>query len=783
MEEAKAAMESLGAIVLKEEPDFRTLEIAVEEGKITRIAQEDISQWIEDVPPPPVPHNDGIRTNTGVNTVQASPYNLSGSGVNVGQWDDGDVDSTHDDFGSPSRVTEVSDIGITGDHATHVAGTMGGDGTRSSGTYRGMAPNIRIFSYDFGGNRVSQHNQAINTYGIEISNNSWGIGISNSFNNCDLYGDYAYDAPSYDQIVTGLYGKRISIIFSAGNERDDGDCPNLGQAPGYPYYGNITPPATAKDVITVGAINSDNNSMTYFSSWGPMDDGRIKPDVVAPGDEVGGDGAIRSTIPTDTYGLMIGTSMAAPAVSGSAALIVEDYRRSNGGTDPLPSTVKTLIVPGAQDLGNTGPDFSYGYGRIDVKNAIDLLESGGIAEDEVGHQASNFFYLDVPAGTTSVKVTLVWDDEVAANNASVTLVNDLDLIVKDPNGVRYYPWTLDPLNPSGVAVRTMEDHTNNIEQVEASGSLTSGTWTVEVFGYAVPVKAPQKYSPAFTPVYSLLGVSVSPKSNVYDSVDIPKGIPSGNPGIASALTIPGELIISGLQVYVDISRPTGQCCWYRITLTSPSSTTVVLLDSVTSSQTFQTWFDTQTATKEPLNRFVGEKSIGIWSLNVIDRLQGNTATLNNWGVEILTRSWAIGTAVAGTTKTMTYAERFTVQNIGNTAETFSLQITNTGPWSAASTAGGNGADTFVMSGIFSAVTDSSIRESDFNTGGDDDVIPSSSPKKATSTDIANSLVATKDGANVPAGDSRGLWLQFKAPTESAVPGSQNLVVTVGAMPP
>src|SRR4030067_2442520 len=101
---------------------------------------------------------------------------------------------------------------------------------------------------------------------------------------------------------------------------------------------------------------------------------------------------------------MTGTSMAVPAVSGAAALILEDYRSLHGGTDPLPSTVKALLVHGAQDLGNTGPDFSYGYGKINVKNTIDLLRLGSVTEDEVGHQASNFFYLDVPAGTTSVKV-------------------------------------------------------------------------------------------------------------------------------------------------------------------------------------------------------------------------------------------------------------------------------------------------------------------------------------------------------------------------------------------
>ena len=788
VEEVKATLEILGVTILRDEPDLHYFEIAVEVGKMMKISQEDMVQWIEEVPPPPVPHNDGSRSNTGASIVQNVPYNLSGAGVDVGQWDVGDVDGTHDDFGTLSRVTKVDNAGIRSNHPTHVAGTLGGDGTRSaalggvSGQWKGIAPGVHMFSYDFLNSPASAHNGAINTYGIEISNNSWGSSITSS--NCTDYGSYAYDASSYDKIVTGLYGKRISIIFSAGNERWDNDCPNLGPGPPYPYYANIPPPATAKNVITVGAINSDNSTMTDYSGWGPVDDGRIKPELVAPGDEVGGDEGIKSTIPSDTYAVMSGTSMAVPAVSGAAALIIEDYRSLHGGADPLPSTVKALLVHGAQDLVNTGPDFSYGYGKIDVKNAIDLLRLGSVAEDEVGHQTSNFFYLDVPAGTTSVRVTLVWDDEAAANAAAITLVNDLDLIVRDPSGQRHYPWTLDPdpPNQSLPAVRTTEDHRNNIEQVEVSGTIAAGTWTVEVYGFAVPVKAPQKYSLVFTPASSLLGVSVSPKSAAYASVDIPKNIPAGGSGVTSQIQILEELIISGIHVYANISKSGPFCCNYKITLTSPNGTPVILYNG-NSSSTFETWFDTQTPTVGSLNSYTGESAVGTWALNVIDNLPGNTAILNNWSIEVLTRSWAIGSAVAGTTKTMTQANRFVVQNIGNIAETYTLQISDPGSWAAASAVDGNGVDTFVMSGIFSASTDMLIEEAHFNTGSSDDVILSSLPKSATSTDFANIAVTGQNGTSVPAGDARSLWLQFKAPTESTASESQRIVVTVGAMPP
>ena len=164
----------------------------------------------------------------------------------------------------------------------HVAGTMAGDGTNSAsqgGTayqWEGMAPGADILSY-YWDNATSDHNGAINTYGIELSQNSWSYSVDEAaYGNCYLYGNYDYNAPDYDDIITGLYGKRIAVIFAAANERNDGDC-GMSSMPPYLNYANIPPPATAKNVIAVGATNSDDDSMTTFSSWGPLDDGRLKP--------------------------------------------------------------------------------------------------------------------------------------------------------------------------------------------------------------------------------------------------------------------------------------------------------------------------------------------------------------------------------------------------------------------------------------------------------------------------------------------------------------------------
>ena len=492
LDRAASLMAGMGAMIKERSEVSNRLTVTISPDRLMDIADEDIVRWIIEERPPKIPLNDGSRANVGADIVQATPYNLSGANVDIGIWDGGDVDSTHDDFGA--RVTIVDGAGVD-DHATHVAGTMGGAGTRSlaeGGTalqWRGMAPNIDIISFLWD-NNIPDHNAAINTYGIELSQNSWGYNLLGPPPSPEYYGYYGLDAPEYDDIITGLYGSRISVVFAAGNDRDNvaGD------------YDTIGPPSTSKNMLCVGAINSDDDTMTTFSGWGPMDDGRIKPDVVAPGDELGGEGYIKSTLPGDTYGGpgWLGTSMAAPVISGCASLIIEDYRNLFLGADPLPSTVKALIMHEARDLGNTGPDYAYGYGGIQIQDSIDKLRTESLVEDEVGHEVTDAYTLTVPGGTTLVKITLVWDDEPATEGALTTLVNDLDLIVRDPNNDRHYPWTLDPANPSNAAVKTQEDHINNVEQVLVDTGIISGEWTIEVYGNNVPI-APQRYSLIFSP--------------------------------------------------------------------------------------------------------------------------------------------------------------------------------------------------------------------------------------------------------------------------------------------
>ena len=495
--DVSAAIAALGGETLTTAPELHRITASIPTAVFDKVTALDDVRWVEEVPPPPKRSNDGSRLNVQADAVQAAPYNLTGNGVALGIWDGGSVDQFHDDFAGRITIGQPSTVD---QHATHVAGTMAGSGALSlsrggsANQWRGMAPGARIISYDFNGDVITEHNTPINTHGIVLSQNSWGFVIDSFFfNNCSLYGDYSSLAPDFDEIVTGVYGRGISVIFAAGNDRDSGDCGLNNGPPNYVNYRSLGPPGTAKNIIAVGAINSDDSTITYFSSWGPVDDGRVKPDIVAPGCEAGGEGFIKSAVPGDSYNnsFFCGTSMAAPAVSGVIALLTEDYRALYG-TNPLPSTIKGLLLHTAADLDdgttwfNPGPDYASGYGRLQAQAAVDHLRTSGFLVGEVGHGETNSYVFNLPAGSTEVKLTLVWDDPAGQPNAAIALVNDLDLVVYDPNNSRKYPWTLNPGNPAAPAIRTAEDHLNVVEQVYVDAAVVAGGWRVSVGGRNVP---------------------------------------------------------------------------------------------------------------------------------------------------------------------------------------------------------------------------------------------------------------------------------------------------------
>jgi hypothetical protein len=479
LSDGETLIEILGGWVLSRDFADNRLEVCLPVAALEALAAWDGLKWI-DQHYASIDLNDGVRAAINVNAVQAAPYDLTGSGVVIGQWESEHPDASHIDF--IGRVVNVGDEWPVGDHATRVAGTMIGNGELLAGhghLYRGMAPAASLVSFhtwETVAELKQQYQRAIDVYKIDIANNSWGKV------EWHVYKDYA---AVMDGMVRGSLGKKLSMVWAAGNEG---------------RWGTILCTAVAKNIVTVGATNSDDNSLWAWSNKGPTEDGRIKPEIVSPGCEVRNGGGIWSTRPGDRYGYPsgggCGTSLAAPSVAGTMALILDDWRVIHGG-DPLPSTLKGLLIHTATDLGVTGPDYAYGYGLIDAKKAIDLVRIDTIddilMEDSIFVQGERDIHtLELGAGETELRITLVWDDYPADPLAARALVNDLDLVVIGPDGKRYYPWTLDPYLPQEPAVRTQADHRNNVEQVYVENPL-DGTWLIAVWGTTVP-RYNQSYS-------------------------------------------------------------------------------------------------------------------------------------------------------------------------------------------------------------------------------------------------------------------------------------------------
>lgn len=517
---------------------------------ITALASDMSVKWIEPAQPFYESHNDGNRSLTQAEILQAPPYGLDGSGIVVAVFDESSSIPRHPDL--VERVSANDLESCISSHSTHVIATLAGSGAnseRAGGSplqWRGMAPGAHVESYGRTGltsgaaffadplDLLEDHFHAIKVKGARLGNQSAGLnGCHHSGDNCVLLGSYGMASQLIDQVVAGLRFSNAStfpFFNSAGNTQSCSVCELMGPATPEGYF-TIAPPANAKNIMTVGAVDSNDDSIWSGSSFGPTADGRIKPDIVAPGV------AVTSTIPAGGYHSASGTSTASPTAAGCLALVLEDFRNNNPHLpNPTNPELKAALLHTANDVlrrepGATsceqgfpcyeGPDFSSGYGSVRARDAVDLMGggTGKVLSSSVSISGTTSFYVSVPPGTNELKVTLVWDDPPAEPAAVVTLVNDLDLQVFDPNGRRHYPWVLDGSNPSIPAVRcptsptdlcstTNEDHTNNVEQVwvQSSDSLSSelvvGDWRVDVVSTRLAVGAEQTFGIAGSPSLS-----------------------------------------------------------------------------------------------------------------------------------------------------------------------------------------------------------------------------------------------------------------------------------------
>lgn len=301
--------------------------------------------------------------------------------------------------------------------------------------------------------------------------------------------------------TTGWFGNGWYLVDAAGN-------PNTvapGADGGATGFDTLPQEQTAKNALAVGAAaditadpyQANNITVTSFSSFGPTDDGRIKPDVVANGFEV----FSTEDASNSDYGTQSGTSMAAPNVTGTAALLLQHYRNLHDDpTDPndepqlRSASLKGTLIHTAFDAGNTGPDYQNGWGLVDAAAAANFLTASATPTGtqrllEKTYSGSAQTYNVVSDGTGPLKVSIVWTDPAPTtlpggglDDATSTLVNDLDIwVTKTVNSVTttYYPWTLNPASPNNAAVRTARNDRDNVEQVLID-SPTAGTYTIHV---------------------------------------------------------------------------------------------------------------------------------------------------------------------------------------------------------------------------------------------------------------------------------------------------------------
>ncbi|HLS12551.1 MAG TPA: S8 family serine peptidase [Flavobacteriaceae bacterium] len=429
-----------------------------------------------------------------VHTGGSAGLDLNGENMIAGVWDGGTVRSSHVLF--EGRVVK-KDNSADQSHGTHVAGTIIGSATINNGRAVGVAPQATVYSYDWNNDYAEMISAAQS--GLLVSNHSYGIATTDYYGNpipASYFGKYDAGSQYLDNMLYQL--EYYLTVWAAGNDRSDYSILN----PGKSGYDLLTREGNSKNNLVVGSIRQIDNytnpsqvRISSFSNYGPTDDGRIKPDITAKGDEVYSATAISDW----SYGTMYGTSMAAPSAAGGLVLMQQHANETYG--DYLRSaTLRALVAHTALKAGSEGsPNYRFGWGVMNVEGATNIITNDGdstLLKEMKLIDGQNYLRSLEASEVEDLIATIAWTDlpgetSQGTDDRTPVLVNDLDIRLIEIEGDTYYPYVLDPNNPSASAT-TGDNFRDNIEKIEVSNP--EGEYNLSISHKGILEEGEQKLS-------------------------------------------------------------------------------------------------------------------------------------------------------------------------------------------------------------------------------------------------------------------------------------------------
>ncbi len=404
---------------------------------------------------------------------------LSGEGMKVGLWDAGKALVTHQEYATRVSVPDATDE--LSSHATMVLGAMISKGIKSKA--KGIAYNATAISNDWKADKVEVITAA--TEGLLLSNHSYGI--RPDFVPDWYFGAYIQVSQDWDKIMYN--SPYYLMITAAGNAQklNFNEAPMFGKtSDGFDLLLGFS---TSKNGINVAAVETDVDAkgnlkkafVANYSSHGPTDDGRIKPDIAGSGANI-----LSTQSETNTsYDTYSGTSMAAPGITSTLLLLQEYYERLNQRYMKA-ATLKGLVLHSADDIGAPGPDYGMGWGVINAKSAAEIITSTDYSSFiiEASLKENDVYSITVNAKNgESLLASISWTDPVGnyinkgtLNDATPALVNDLDIRVTQ-NNQTYYPWLLNP-GKSASPATTGDNKVDPFEKIKIDNP--NGTYTITV---------------------------------------------------------------------------------------------------------------------------------------------------------------------------------------------------------------------------------------------------------------------------------------------------------------